>query len=261
MLNTVASRLLLGAYRWAVRSGVMRTRWAQHWFLHGYAAYKSLFEARDAERLAHWVPAAGVVFDVGANVGFFTLKFARWLGPGGQLLALEPEPANVEHLRAALRRSPPACAVTVIAAAAADHAGVARLALNPYHPGDHKLAADGLSVTLTTIDDEVQSRALTRVDFIKIDVQGAEALVLAGAEHTLARWRPALYVEVDDANLRRYGSSAAALLEHIQQRGYQLHRLDGDGLSAPLSNDAACAFIAQRGYADVLCLAAPTSTQ
>jgi FkbM family methyltransferase len=257
-MSPPVARLLLTVYRLAVDSGVLRRAWAQHLFLRVYGYYKRIFEARDAEQLAPWVPAAGVVIDVGANVGFFALKFARWLGAGGQLLALEPEPANLAHLREALAAARPACEVDVIAAAAADHVGTAHLALNPYHPGDHKLADAGLAVRLTTLDAEVARRALTRVDLIKIDVQGAEALVLAGARQTLARWRPALYVEVDELNLRRYASSAADLLDDVQRHGYRMHRLDGEGLSAPLTTAAACAWLATRGYADLLFL--PTTT-
>lgn len=253
-MNRVFSALLLTSYRAAVGSGILRKPWAQRLFLSGYGHYKALLEARDADRLAVWVPSAGVVFDVGANVGFFTLKFARWVGPQGRVVALEPEPVNVEHLCMALARTALAEQVSVVPAAAADRVGAAHLELNPFHPGDHKLASAGVPVALTTIDAQVQALALTRVDLVKIDVQGAEQLVLAGARATIARWRPVLYIEVDDLKLRRYDSSAQQLLSALCALGYSAHRLDGSTVSPSLSVDGACAWVAKRGYVDLLFL-------
>lgn len=253
-MNRLLSGVLLALYRLAARSGVLERRWAQNLFLRAYAHYKTLLEARNAERLAKWVPEAGVVIDVGANVGFFTLKFARWVGASGRVLALEPAPANVEHLRRALAEAALSGNTDIICAAASDHVGAAHLELNPFHPGDHKLASSGLAVSVTTLDAEVEARALARVDLIKIDVQGAEAMVLAGAQATLARWHPALFVEIDDLNLSRYGSSASQLLDALLAQGYQAHCLAADGLSPPLTSTAACAWVAQRGYADLLFL-------
>jgi FkbM family methyltransferase len=253
-MKRLLSAVLLALYRLAARSGVLERRWAQNLFLRAYAHYKTLLEARDAERLATWVPEAGVVIDVGANVGFFTLKFARWVGAGGRVLAVEPAPANVEHLRHALAVAALSGNTEVICAAASDHIGAAHLELNPFHPGDHKLASSGLIVSVTTLDAEVEARALTRVDLIKIDVQGAESMVLAGAQATLARWHPVLFVEIDDLNLRRYGSSARQLLDALLAQGYHAHRLEADGLSPALTSTTACAWVAQRGYADLLFL-------
>lgn len=253
-MKQMLSALLLTSYRLAVRSGVLQKPWAQRLFLSVYGHYKALFEARHADRLAAWVPRAGVVFDVGANVGFFTLKFARWVGPQGHVVALEPEQVNVEHLRTALARAALAGQVSVVRAAAGDQVGAAHLELNPFHPGDHKLAGAGLPVALTTIDAQVQALALTRVDLVKIDVQGAEQMVLAGARATLLHWRPVLFVEVDDRHLRGYGSSARQLIGDLFDQGYGAHRLDNKTLSPSMSLDSACAWVAARGYVDLLFL-------
>lgn len=245
-------------YRITAYSGALKRPWAQRLFLWVYAHYKELIEARDAERLASWVPSGGVVIDVGANVGFFTLKFARWVGPSGQVLAFEPEPRNVQYLIHALTAANLDARVTVIAAAAAERSGDAHLELNALHPGDHKLSTSGLPITVTTLDRQVSTSGIERVDLVKIDVQGAERLVIAGAQQTLQRWHPALYVEVDERNLAGYQTNAAQLIDELLALGYNAHTLDAHGLSTPLTVVSACAWLAQRGYADLLFLAGQT---
>ncbi len=253
MRRTLAGFGLL-LYRITAYSGVLKRRWAQRLFLWAYMRYKDLIEAHDAERLASWVPSGGVVFDVGANVGFFTLKFARWVGPSGRVLAFEPAPHNVQHLNHALAAANLNARVIVIAAAAAERVGNAHLELNPFHPGDHKLGEVGLPIEATTLDQQVSMRGIERVDLVKIDVQGAERLVIAGAKETLRRWHPALYVEIDEQNLAAFQTSAEQLIGELLALGYDAHTLTAHGLSAPLTLASACAWLAPRAYADLLFL-------
>src|SRR5580693_4951300 len=105
-------------------------------------------------------------------------------------------------------------------AAVAEVTGEGLLEINPGHPGDHKLGTEGVPVAMTTIDDLLAARGWPEVSLIKIDVQGAESRVLAGARRTLERFSPALFLEVDDQQLRRYGSSAAELLTSVTAQGY-----------------------------------------
>ena len=92
-----------------------------------------------------------------------------------------------------------------------------------------------------TIDDLLAARGWPEVSLIKIDVQGAEGRVLAGAAETLRRFHPALFLEIDDHQLRRYGSSADALLRSIAALGYTIHSREGKDLSDPLSIETALA--------------------
>ena len=84
-------------------------------------------------------------------------------------------------------------------------------------------------------------------------MQGAEARVLAGAHQTLERFRPALFLELDDRQLRRYGSSACDLLATAARKGYTIHTQNSEGLSPPLSPDRAQA-VETKGYQDILLL-------
>lgn len=149
--------------------------------------------------------------------------------------------------------------VETVEAAAAEVTGEGFLQISPVHPGDHKLAFDGVSVALTTVDDVIASRGWPEVSLIKVDVQGAEARVLAGAQKTIQRFRPALFVEVSDEGLRRFGSSSEALLKTCTAVGYAIRTFAGDALSRSLTVAEADAIANERGYVDFL-LCEPTNT-
>ena len=81
----------LTAYGALAPTGVMQQPWARRLFLTAYAAYKTWIESGPVDRLKDLVAPGTTVVDVGANVGFFTLKFARWVGEQGQVIAIEPD--------------------------------------------------------------------------------------------------------------------------------------------------------------------------
>lgn len=222
--RNVIQRVLLHVYGLARRSGLFETSWGRRIFEWAYEGYKKWVEATDIQILREFVQPSTLVIDVGANVGFFAVRFAGWVTPPGRVLAIEPEVANLVQLRKALKNQRLADRVEVIGAAAMGTAGPAFLAINPDHPGDHRLASYGKLVEGVTLDELVAQRGWMPVSLVKIDVQGAEAAVIAGAEEVLRRFRPALYVELDDANLRGFGSSATDLLDVLGRLGYEPYR-------------------------------------
>ena len=255
-MNKVLQGGLFGLYRGVKATGLLNTRWGRRVFESAYHLYKERFEAGPIGMLRPWVRPNSVVLDIGANVGFFTLRFASWVqGPCGKVLALEPEAVNFAGLQRAVARAGVGARVEAIQAAAAATTGTGLLELNPRHPGDHKLSAQGVPVTLTTVDDLLRDRGWPEVSFIKIDVQGAEAQVLAGARETLARFQPALFLEVEDAKLRNYGSGARELLTACTAQGYAIHTRVGKELSPALDVDEATARAEKEAYTDFLLIA------
>lgn len=169
---------------------------------------------------------AELAIDVGANHGAYSVLMIRH---AGGLLAAEPNPRLADVLRRRLGAAIQAGRATVWQGALSDHEGRSRLFIptgrsalasveaeaGTSYPGRHE------EITLRRIDD----LDLPRTGFIKIDVEGHEASVLAGARRLLERDRPNLLVEVEDRH--RPGSLAAirALLEPLAYRGFFL--LDG----------------------------------
>jgi FkbM family methyltransferase len=142
--------------------------------------------------LTKLVPAGGVFYDVGANVGFFSLLASRLVGPSGRVYSFEPLPANLEYLRrhVALNRCEN---VAVMASAVSDRAGRATFG---GEGSTAKLVEGGaFEVETVALDDLWASEALRAPDVIKLDVEGAELLALRGMRRMLDATHPYLLVE------------------------------------------------------------------
>jgi FkbM family methyltransferase len=243
---------LLSLYERGSKTGLLDNPLARRAFESVYLGYKLLIEAGPVAQLQSVVAPGSTVIDVGANIGFFTLRFGRWVGPEGRVIAIEPERRNMASLRRRVRGARLNGVVECVQAAAADRAGEVRLAVNPAHPGDHRIAADGERVPAVTIDD-LTAGDPRKVALIKVDVQGAEMLVLAGGRHVLETHRPALFVEVDDGALTQFGSSSVELIEKLAALGYAGHTLTRRGIGAAEAPEALTAG-GSDAYRDVLFL-------
>ena len=147
----------------------------------------------------------GLVFlDIGANIGLFTFSLKRAL-PELRIVAFEPHPVTVSCLLATLERNHfPGVAVERIALS--DSGGLSSLFLDESDSGGHSLIASNLwnnrdtttalHVELMRLDDWVERAQVLGLDFIKMDVQGAEDAVLRGGLGALTRFKPALLIEV-----------------------------------------------------------------
>jgi FkbM family methyltransferase len=248
---------LLNIYKTVVRTGLLSTSWGRSLFYIVYDWYKSLVEVGDLRPLRSFVDPGGVVEDIGANVGFFTKRFARWVSGGGFVIAVEPERSNFQQLMRTLDKSGTAGVVRPFQGVAAERPGTLKLAINPLHPGDHKIAPDGLDVRAYTVDGLVEGERATRVCLMKIDVQGAEERVLRGARETIQRDHPAILLEVDDDALQRMGSSAERVVTWLIDLGYVIQRLEKGVVSGPLPMGEALTRCKSGRYADLLFVKAP----
>jgi FkbM family methyltransferase len=175
----------------------------------------------------------GMVFiDVGANDGYYTLFAARRVGPAGRVIAVEPSSRERAHLQRNLGRNG-LDNVQVVAAALGAEAGFVDLHLaHGVHAGHNTLGdfahddvvrASSERVALDTLDAVVARQGLTRVDIVKIDVEGGEAGVVAGARQVLATARPVLLMELNERALHAQGQSAETLLSVLRQElNYQI---------------------------------------
>jgi len=139
-----------------------------------------------------------VVLDCGANVGVFARTA---LAAGARLVvAIEPAPENLECLRRNLAAEMAAGRVIIYPKGVWDEETELSLQVSPANPAADSfvLRPEGSepagAVPVTTIDKMVEELALSRVDFIKMDIEGAERRALAGARQTLRRFRPRLAV-------------------------------------------------------------------
>jgi len=131
-----------------------------------------------------------IVFDIGAYVGDTALWFSKAVGLQGKVYAFEPEPSNFEKLKANLERNKVTNVIPLQLALSEDKGE-----MHVSSGGSFSTiiqAGTGTSVEVTTIDRFVEANKLPRVDFIKMDVEGHELKVLAGARKTIKTFKPSL---------------------------------------------------------------------
>ena len=139
-----------------------------------------------------------IVLDCGAHVGVFTNK-ALELG-AAKVIALEPNPANVECYRRNFEKEIASGRVILVTKGVWSHEKTMRLFSGPSTAHDslmRSLDGSGVEISVTTIDLLVEELDLPRVDYIKMDIQGAEEGALKGARATLRRFRPRLMIDRD----------------------------------------------------------------
>ncbi|MDQ6826486.1 MAG: FkbM family methyltransferase [Candidatus Eremiobacteraeota bacterium] len=204
------------------------------------------------------------ILDVGAHVGYFTTLLGSLAGAQGRVAALEPDPENAKLLR------------TNVAAAGLDSvvrvheagAGAARdrlvLYKNPTNRGDHHTYDDNtdgkrtvraqIPVDIVTIDEIV--RDWTKVDLIKMDIQGYEGRALKGALDTLARYPDIiLATEFWPGGMKRAGSDPLLFVTELHELGFLIHELRKDGTLAEVRRQEFLQRFASRDrdFADIIC--------
>lgn len=191
------------------------------------------FEADDLARLRLLVKAGDTCIDVGANIGLYSLFLGRIVGSAGRIVAVEPVKRNA-LLTALNCELNDFSHVSVVQAPLSDVSGKSLIPTVP--EGDSAYTyfredSSGLQAPSSlTLDEVCDAQRLGSVSLIKIDVEGAELMVLRGAERLLASERKphTIMLEVVDNYLQRFGDSTAALCSWLAERGYQPHVAEGD---------------------------------
>jgi len=188
---------------------------------------------------ARHVPRTGSVIDVGANIGLSTILLARL---AGHVTAYEPSPPNAALLRRNLERNG-ITNVTIRTAAASSAPGTLRFHVAAFGAGSHVVAAGHVAgERIETVDvpavtlDEAELQSGRPIAFIKIDAEGHEPNVLAGARRLLARDRPPVFTEVNLWCLSAFaGHSPGAFVRTLWQ-AFEVSRPGPDGGTEPIDD-------------------------
>jgi FkbM family methyltransferase len=171
----------------------------------------------------------GMTFvDVGAHVGYFSVLAARSVGASGTVIAIEPEPRNLDLLRINLARNDCANAF-VLPVAAHSEPGSMSLALDEQNRGGHRLVPLGEAATIVRcvrLDDVLPAK----VDVVKIDAQGYDHEVVAGLTGTLAA-NPQLIViaELSLSELGRLSIDPGLVLSQYKELGLTISTFEDSG--------------------------------
>ena len=169
------------------------------------------------------------VLDVGAHIGYETLLLASCVGPDGRVTAFEPLLSNVQLLRKNVVSNGYEQRVRIVPVAAGASAGLMDLSCGPGH-SQGSLVRPGkqynVRVEVAAIDDVVPQGE--SVHFVKIDVEGAGHLVLAGMQRLITTQRPVVLMEIHSA-------TELAALHALPD--YEVMRLEGDASLVPVQQD------------------------
>lgn len=177
------------------------------------------FEYGKQRLMASLLHPDDTMYDIGANVGYYTLLASQRVGPGGRVVAFEPLPANVRlverHVRLNRVRN-----VSVHEVAVSDHEGRARFAPNASNAMGRLSDSGSIEVAMVSVDNIVATANLPDPALLKIDVEGAELGVLRGAVELLDRARPSILLATHGANVHQQ------CCDFLRNAGYQLRPID-----------------------------------
>ncbi|MEO8131964.1 MAG: FkbM family methyltransferase [Bryobacteraceae bacterium] len=184
------------------------------------------------QSISDGLSTGGVFLDVGAHIGYDTLKASVKVGPSGKVISFEPNPGTLAELRANIAASyatnvtvePIACTdkeqtLTLFDSTSEGNSGASSLSLANADEAKYG-TLPSYTVKGRPIDDVVRELGLTRLDVIKIDVEGAEYLVLLGAQETLRRFHPKLVMEVVPFQLANMHATIEDINSLLNELGY-----------------------------------------
>lgn len=177
------------------------------------------------------VKKGDTILDIGANIGYYTLLFAKLAGENGRVFAFEPEPENFSILKKNIEANGYQN-VVLVQKAVFDKNEKIKLYLRDDNRGDHRIydSGDGrqtIEITSVRLDDYFKNHN-GKIDFIKMDIQGAEGAALSGMRNLLKENNPIMLTEFWPFGIQRFGMEAQGYLNMLQNCGFESYFLNDD---------------------------------
>ncbi len=193
--------------------------------------YCGAFEWEEREWLLSELKSDDVFFDIGANIGLFTLLAGERCR---KVVAFEPTDETFSILTGNVKLNNSPGNIELIHAAASDKNGTQdiyvltngkdawnSMAVKP-EAGEYRVD----NIKTVNVDELIASGSIPTPRVIKIDVEGWELHVLKGLENTIAQHKPVMLIEFTESNLKAAGTSAAELGKYILSKNYELFAYD-----------------------------------
>ena len=217
-----------GTLRYAARQGINYkldvSNYLDHYIYWGVAdsGYTSILRE---------MKTADVMLDIGAHIGESALFYAS-INSRARIFAFEPHPVSFRRARVniLLNRFQN---IHLINLGLGERAEILKLyEVNENNSGANRIMRGENNfpykeIAADTLDNLMQERMITKVDFIKIDVEGFEFAVLKGGAETIIQSKPVMFIELDDNNLKENNSCAEEIIELLRSFGYnRIYRAD-----------------------------------
>ncbi len=210
----------------------------------GKALFLEAFEKQEIQIVKKFLKRGDVFIDIGANGGFYTTIASKIVGEAGHVYAFEPGMSELNLLRQNISVNN-MNNVTIIEKAVSRRKGTAKFAisrdgamnslLENNHPSQD--VETWQDVEITTIDDIIEELDIKKIDFIKIDVEGAEKLVFEGGENffSLNFGKAIVLFEASDLTSKSFGYSTEDLLNKLIENGFFLYYIGAGSQLFPIS--------------------------
>jgi FkbM family methyltransferase len=189
-----------------------------------------VYEPLETEIVKREVKKGDTVLDLGANIGYYTLILARLVGEGGKVYAFEPDTTNFSWLEKNVEINGYKN-VVLVPKAVSNKTGKARLYLSKDNRADHSIydAHDGrqyIEIEAVRLDDYFKNYD-GKIDFIKMDIQGAEGEALRGMSELLRNNNVKMLMEFSPSGLERSGMKPEECLKLVTGLGFRLYEIVG----------------------------------
>lgn len=197
----------LRGYRWVVGSSFL-------------SCWLGLLEYEKQKEFVKLVKGGDIVFDIGANVGFYTLLASALVGDAGHVYAFEPLPRNIGLLQRHVAVNG-LTNVTIVEGAVSNREGTARFDASVLPEMAHLSDSGGIPVKVFTLDSLAGAGVVGAPTLLKIDVEGAEADVIRGGRSVLQQHHPIILLATHGPEVH------AECLELLRSLEYEAQPLDG----------------------------------
>jgi len=200
----------LKGYKWIVGSSVHGC-WLGSYELEKQLAFQEIIQS------------GKIIYDLGANVGFYSLLSSVLTGKTGKVIAFEPVPRNLYYLQKHIEINR-IKNVQIIDAAVSNESRFVTFDMGP-HSSMGKISKDGsLQVRTVVLDSLVDKGEIPSPDYLKIDIEGAEYLALVGAKKILQKYHPLIFLATHGAEVHQN------CLRLLESYGYTLRSINEKNL-------------------------------
>ncbi len=194
------------------------------------------FEADSSAKILEFVNQGDCVIDIGGNIGQTALSLSGKVGEKGKILSFEPYPRTAGQFKTNLQLNRTIGNIKLVELGLGDkpgsftmyqdcvtNSGANRVSLN------EGIELEGMqTINITTLDNYLSADPLPAINLLKIDVEGFEMRVLKGASKTIDAYKPRIFMEVNEKNLKSQGDSARDIFDYLKTFKYNIRDVDED---------------------------------
>lgn len=195
-----------------------------------YRYYESDYEIENVTFFKQNVKQKDIVIDIGAQIGLMTKLFADLVGTNGKVYSFEPTPKTFDVLKDTIRINNIKDIVYPFQEAVSDKKGTAIFnvsdvdidAANSLSNSARNHTTSGIEVNITSVDEFMKDMSVNKINFLKIDAEGAEYYVLLGANNTIDKHKPIINLALHPLSLNNFNSSLKGIYDFVTGKNYKI---------------------------------------